>query len=1254
MSFVHLHVHTHYSLLDGYSNIKKLVQRAKDYEMPAVAISDHGTMYGVVEFYNIAKAAGIKPIIGLESYLAPRRMTDKDVQFDKRAYHLLLLAENDIGYLNLLKIASVAQLEGFYYHPRVDKEFLAAHSEGLIATSACLKGEVPNTIMERGKESALPLLDWYFEIFGRDHFFLELQRHDMPELEQVNQDLIQLGARYGARFVATNDVHYVDRQDAHLQDILLAIQTGAVLSDPNRMRMQGDSYYLRSPEEMAALFSDIPEAIANTLEIAERCNADLDSKGYHLPLFDVPEGDTVESFLRDRCEEGLKRRYHEKADDAQVRERLEHELSVIHQMEFDAYFLIVWDLCRYASEQNIWFEARGSAAGSLVAYVLGITLVEPLRHGLIFERFLNPDRVSMPDVDLDFQDDKRAEIMQYCANKYGHDHVAQIVTFGTMGARNAIRDVGRVMGVPLNEVDQIAKLVPNIPSRPVSIPDAIEQVQALKDLYESETYLRDLLDAAAGMEGVARHAGTHAAGVIITDRPMEEYVPLQRPTSGSEEVPIKSVTQYEMSILDHLGLLKVDFLGLGTLTVMQKASDLIYQRHNIRYTLDNIPLDDPETYAFLCKGFTAGVFQLEGVGMTRFLLQMKPTLLEHVISMVALYRPGPMEVIPSYIARMHGHEPVTYRHPLLEPIMGETFGFAIYQEQVMQAAMQLAGYTAAEADMLRKVISKKKADELAFYREKFITGAVTNGIAQEIAEVIFQDWEGFAHYGFNKSHAADYGVIAVETAYLKAHYTLEYMTALLSQVKNDAKKVALYVADCRSMNINVLPPDVNSSDWDFEIQQLPDGQEVIRFGLGAVKNVGQGPVELIQEARASEIFKDFNDFARRVDLRKVGRRALESLMYVGALDCFADRRALLDGLDRIMAVSESHFKAHEAGQMTIFGFVEGLEEEIILPLVNPMDEQEKLEWEKELLGIYLSSHPLSPYLQAMRSKITHYTGQLAEAANKNPVAVAGTVDQLRTIITKKGSEMAFGMLEDLQGSVELVIFPRVWAKSAAVLASGDVVLIEGKLDMEENSDPKILVDRVMRIELTDTEPAPLTNLPMDIPPMTEEDPFFGYDTGVAEPASTKWSDVPLSPAAATQAKMDNPGSVEPEMLSQQDVKLDTADRNAQPEEVMQLPTKEWQAPKGETQPQANRTAEAERVLLLQLASCGSKDRDIRRIRQIYGFLTSTPGADHFAFLCSENGRSFRLEFPNDRTLINDSLLRELKGILGETNIQIEG
>ena len=1067
MSFVHLHVHSEYSLLDGFSNIKKLVQRAVEMGMPALALTDHGTMFGVIDFYNNATAAGIKPLIGVEAYLAARSMKEKDPQADKKSNHLLLLAENETGYRNLLQIASAAQLNGFYYYPRIDHEYVAKHVEGLICTSGCMSGEIPRLIQQDNLEAARRQMAWYFEVFGVDHFFVELQQHNIKELPYINKTLMELGRRHQAHYVATNDVHYINREDSRLQDILLAIQTGSVLSDPNRMRMTDSSYYLRSPQEMAQLFAEVPEAISNTLLIAERCNLDLGFKGYHLPHFEVPEGYTAESYLREQCEKGLQKRYGPRASDPTLRVRLEYELGIIHSMGFDTYFLIVWDLCRYAASQDIWYNARGSAAGSIVAYCLDITLVDPIAHGLIFERFLNPGRISMPDIDLDFRDDRRADMLQYTTNQYGSDKVAQIITFGTLGARAAIRDVGRVMDIPLNEVDRVAKLIPNIPGKPTTITEALEEVPEFKAVYESEDYLKELIDTAAKMEGVVRNAGTHAAGVIITDKPITEYIPLHRPTgNASDDNPIRAVTQFEMSTVEALGLLKVDFLGLATLTIMARACDLICQRHGIKLTLDDIPVDDPETYALLGRGETAGVFQVEGSGMRRYLMQMKPKELANVIAMVALFRPGPMEFIPGYISRMHGEEPVSYRHPALESILKETYGITVYQEQIMFTAMKLAGYTPAEADNLRKGVAKKKADVLLKHRQTFVGGATQRGIAEEVANQIFDDWEAFARYGFPKGHAADYGVIAVQTGYLKTHYPEEYMTALMSVTKNETEKVALYVADCRRMGIRVEPPDINASGWDFTIEDCPDDKapggcvSVIRFGLGAVKNVGQGAVEAILEARKRDPFTDINDLARRVDLRQVGKRALESLMRVGALDSFGSRPALLAALDRVLSVSASYFRAAEAGQLSLFGAHTGVTEEITLPKVTEeVNRREILNWERELIGLYVSDHPLSPVINELTQAVTHFSGQLAEASQNEKVRVAGMVTRIRPHQTKTGKSMAFVTIEDLQGVIELVVFPRTWDQYSSIIDFDKIILVDGRVDAA-GAEPKVLVDTV--------------------------------------------------------------------------------------------------------------------------------------------------------------------------------------------------
>ena len=822
---------------------------------------------------------------------------------------------------------------------------------------------------------------------------------------------------------------------------------------------------------MSRIFSEVPESITNTQLIADRCSIDLERKTYHLPLFEVPEGCDAESFLRGLCEEGFTRRYGPRARDPKVRERLDYELGVIHTMGFDTYFLIVSDLCRYARQEGVWYNARGSAAGSMVAYTLDITVVEPIDHGLIFERFLNPGRNEMPDIDLDFQDDQRAKIMEYCAKKYGSDKVAQIITFGTMGARAALRDVGRVMEIPLSEVDRVSKMINTAPNKSVSLMDAMKESPELQKLYDEVDYIKDLVDTASKMEGTVRSAGTHAAGVIISDKPIVEYAPLHRPTSGSEDSPIKSVMQYEMSHVDKLGLLKVDFLGLATLTVMQRACKLIKARHGIDFDLNNIPTDDPATFEFIGRGHTAGMFQLEGNGMTRWIVQMKPRSLANVIAMVALFRPGPMDFIPQYIKRMHGEEIVEYKHPALERIMKETYGIAVYQEQVMFAAIEMAGYTASEADNLRKAISKKNKDAIEKHRKMFVEGCVKHDIAEETAKAIFEEWENFARYGFNKSHAADYGVIAVQTGYLKTHYTVEYMTALLSAVKNETEKVAFYAADCRSMGIDVLPPDINTSGWDFTIVDRKEGKSAIRFGLGAVKNVGSNPVDLIIAGRGNEKYADLTDLAFRLDLRTVGKRPLESLVKVGALDSFGPRCALLQSLDRVINVSAAHFRALESGQLSFFGGDTGVSETIHLPTVKEPDRKELLGWEKELIGLYVSAHPLTPYMPLLNKKTTHLIGQLGDLNQNDKVTIGGVVIKFRPHATKEGKPMGFATLEDIQGEIELVLFPRVWAKYSKLIKEEAVLTVEGKVDAV-GASPKLLVDKIDLVNLEDAQSLP--------------------------------------------------------------------------------------------------------------------------------------------------------------------------------------
>lgn len=1310
MSFVHLHVHTTYSLLDGFSSIKKLVAQTKALGMPAIAITDHGTLFGAIEFYQAAKQAGIKPIIGLEGYVAARRMQDKDPQLDKRSAHVILLAENITGYKNLLKIASASQLEGFYYHPRIDHEFLAAHAEGLICATACLKGEVPAAIRDNGVEAAIPILDWYYQVFGKHNLFLEVQSHDIAELPMVNRAMAELAGRFGLGMIATNDVHYVDPPEARLQEILLALQTGALLSDTDRMRMSDGNYYLRSPQEMSALFPEWPQAIENTLQIAERCELKLERDRYHLPDFEVPQGYSANSYLRELCEQGMRQRYGEHASDPVYRDRLEYELQVIHSMGFDAYFLIVWDMCRYAREHHIWYNARGSAGGSIVAYVLGISLVEPIEHGLMFERFLNPDRISMPDIDLDFQEDKRAEMLKYIATKFGEDRVSQIITFNTMKSKAAIRDVGRVMAVSLSEVDHVAKMIPIASGKSPSISEALEKIPAFKEAYEKAPNMKEVIDAAAGMEGVARNAGTHAAGVIIADLPLTEMVPLHRPTNDSLENPIQKVSQYEMDMLDFLGLMKVDILGLDMLAVMAEACALIEQRHQVHLNIGNIPLDDADTYAFLGRGLTAGVFQLEGAGMTRFLTQMKPRELRNIIAMVALYRPGPMQFIPHYINRLLGREKIEYDHPLLEPIFSETYGVPVYQEQIMMAAMTLAGYTAGAADELRKVISKKQVASLVKQREKFIQGALQKGIPESESAEIWQKWEGFASYAFNKSHAADYGVLAVQTGYLKAHYTIEYMTALLSNKKDVAEKVALYVADCAQMGIEVLPPDINASLWNFSIEERPAQSPAIRFGLGAVKNASQNSVETIIVARQDGLFRSVNDFVRRVDLRKIGKRTLESLIKVGALDCLAPRTSLLDAMDWLMTLSDRHFKIQESGQLTIFDTGSVAEEEITLPAVAAMDPHVRLEWEKELLGLYLSGHPLTPYLPLIQSHISHYSAELQDAEPKQVVTIAGLIKGLRRIITRKDEPMGFIMVEDLQGEVEVVVFPRVWQTVENFMREGEVVVVQGKLQMEDEAI-KILADRINRLTLGETQEMNLTS-----PGLSEQGkPFTSFNTPFAainteeEPfeeipsdklAHIKTGDeftdapnlvpqdsIPTDPVHAMEdfdldivQNDDELGEEPAEMLNLENpleiglaetshshlytaqssgtfptgYQADNASLNTFSETAVEKVTlQEVQfivppaVPKSKTQEEKK-----PRLLKLVLHPCGDKVRDRLRLQRILGILNSHPGKDRFALVCKENGSSVVVDFPNSSTGITEPLLAQLARMVGQENISV--
>lgn len=1257
--FVHLHTHTVYSLLDGYSNIKKLVKKAKDMNMPALAITDHGTMFGAVEFYKAAHDVGVKPIIGVETYMAARGMQDRDSKLDKKSTHLLLLAENEVGYKNLLKITSAAQMEGFYYFPRIDHEFLAEHSEGLIATSGCMGAEIPRSLLNENPEEAVRRMNWYYDVFGPDRFYLELQHHNIAEITALNRQLVEMGAKYSAKFVATNDIHYIEPDDAKYQDILLAIQTGKLLDDPDRMRYESQTFYMRSPQEMASLFSEIPSALSNTVEIAERCNVDLSKKGYHLPIFPVPEGMTGEEYLRSLVEQGLEARYGNKKFDTVIRERMEYELGVIEKMGFNAYFLIVWDLCRFARENGIWYNTRGSGAGSLIAYSLFITLVDPIKNNLLFERFLNPDRASMPDIDLDFRDDRRTEMFEYAARKYGDDKVAQIITFGTMGAKGSVRDVGRVMNIPLKEVDAIAKLIPD---KAENLESVLQESAELRKEYNSNPKIKTLIDNAIHMEGVVRNAGTHAAGLVISDLPITEYIPIHRPTSNNENAPIKTVTQFEMGVLDDMGMLKVDFLGLSTITVMAKACDMIMARHGLELNLDNIPTDDPESFVTISQGHTAGIFQLEGEGMTKSVVEMKPTTLDHIIAMVALYRPGPMDFIPSYIRRMHGEEEIVYRHPAMEPIFSDTYGIAIYQEQIMRAAVELAGYTRGESDDLRKAISKKMADKIAKHKDKFIHGASQKIMDEATARAIFEDWEKFARYGFNKSHAADYGLISVQTAYLKTHYTPEYMSALMSVFKNDQTKITAYIAESKSLGINVLPPDVRFSDHDFTIEETTndDGASVtsVRFGMGAIKNVGAHPTEVIVTCREGIPFKDINDFCNRVDLKNVGKRALESLIKVGALDGFGDRAELLANLDRLLSISASHFKATDCGQMSLFGAATNVEVAAIsLSGDLKIDKKEALAWEKELIGFYVSDHPLSEHAHILNQVASHNAITLQQITVDQKVRVAGVVSDVRAIRTKKDQDMAFVNIEDLHGYIELVVFPRTWAKYKSMCAIGKVLIVDG--DAESNGpNIKILVTQIRtEIEMTTLNVMPeQAARPNTIFDPFQNDPYFesdsngdGFDPNFFPEDNSFNSPLKPSPERFDPSAEDlmakptlTTTQPEPKVILY-DTGIKKQNNNIQDE-----------SPKNGGYKSNVRTLSSKNKLItVDFKTSGDADRDRRRIRNVFSICTAKHGADQFMFTIRENSETYRMEFPNETTLIDEELITRLRKLFGEECWRVE-
>ena len=1035
--FVHLHLHSEYSLLDGAARINNAVSKAREMEMPALAITDHGAMYGVVDFYKACKKAGIKPVLGCEVYVAPRSMSQRTPKLDDNLYHLVLLAENQEGYRNLLNLVSLGFTKGFYYKPRVDKEALAGNSRGLIALSGCIAGEVASKVLRGQPEQARQAAGAYRDIFGSENFYLELQDHGFEEQRTANRELLKIHREMGIPLIATNDVHYVRREDAANQDVLLAIQTGKSVDDPGRMKFQSEELYLKSPREMNLLFGELPEAISNTVEIAGRCNVELEFGKYFLPHYAVPEGYNADTYLEELCYQGARRIYGELGEE--IRQRLGFELGVIKQMGYSAYFLIVWDFIHFARQKGIPVgPGRGSAAGSLVAYSLGITNIDPLRYGLLFERFLNPERVSMPDIDIDFCFERRGEVIDYVVQKYGADRVAQIITFGTMAARAAIRDVGRALNMPYGEVDRVAKMVP--PELHVTIEKALNDAAELKEIYDQKPEVRKLIDTAAALEGMPRHASTHAAAVVITKDPLTDYLPLYKASDG----PV--TTQFAKDTVEELGLLKMDLLGLRTLTVISDALNLIAGSTGERIDIDKIPLDDPATYEMLARGEAAGVFQLESSGMRSILRDLKPEVFEDIVALVALYRPGPLGsgMVVDFIKNKHGLNKTTYLHPRLEPILKDTYGVILYQEQVMRIASDLAGFTLGEADMLRRAMGKKKPEIIAGLRAQFVGGAVNNGVDKDVAGQIFDLMEYFAGYGFNKSHSAAYALITYQTAYLKANYPLPYMAALLTSVKDNADKVAAYIEDCRRLGIEVLPPDVNESKESFTVAGAK-----IRFGLAAVKNVGLGAVESIIKAReAGGPFNGYVDFCRRLDPKVVNRRVLESLIRCGAFDSLGHRRAqLMAAVDQGLALAQQSQRERENGQISLLDLMGESAREVVsisLPDLPEFPEDEMLAMEKEVLGLYISGHPLAQYRSALDRLCTYSAAEVFELAEDSAVVVGGMITGVKKINTKKGDSMAFLTLEDLTGTVEVIVFPRVYLQSQLAIRKDEVVLVKGR------------------------------------------------------------------------------------------------------------------------------------------------------------------------------------------------------------------
>jgi len=1059
-NFTHLHIHSQYSLLDGLPKIDQLLDRVKELGMDSVALTDHGNMYGAIEFYKKAKGRGIKPILGAELYLAFESMHQERPGIDDAIYHLTVLVKNEEGYRNLVKLLTRAHLEGFYYKPRVDEELLRKHSAGLLALSGCLTGRIPRLLLAKKVKEAEEKARTYQEIFGPGNFYLELQHHpNIPEQNIANTSLIELAKKLSIPLVATGDSHYLQQEDAKAQDILMLVNTGARPDDPERLTLQQDDFSLKSPEDMTEIFKDIPEAIANTQKIADVCNLVLQIGKTKLPTFPLPLGKTADEYVKELCLAGFSKRP-ELAKYPEAYERLEYELGVIKQTGFASYFLIVQDFVNWAKEHRIVVgPGRGSVGGSLVAYLLNITNINPLQYNLLFERFLNPERISMPDIDLDFADYRRDEVITYVAEKYGHDKVAQIITFGTMAARAAVRDVGRALGYEYMYCDRVAKMIPF----GLTLADTMRDVVEFKELYDTDEKAKTLIDLAKMLEGVARHASTHACGVVISAEPLENIAPVQHPTQNDTNI----VTQYEMHSIEDLGLLKMDFLGLKNLSIIEETLKRIYAIYGKNVDMDNLPVDDEKVYKLFQDANTVGIFQVESEGMRRYLKELKPTEFEDIIAMIALYRPGPMELIPDFINRKHGRKGITYLHAKLEPILKNTYGIAVYQEQVLQVARDLAGFTYGEADVLRKAIGKKIRELLSEQKEKFIRKTVENGIDKKIAEAVFHFIEPFARYGFNKSHSAAYALIAYQTAWLKVYYPVEFMSALLTAEKNDIERIAFLIEETRKMGIEVLPPELNESFSNFSV--VP-AKNQIRFGLLAIKNVGEGIVTaIITERKAQGPYISIQDFINRVHSKDLNKKSLESLIKAGVFDSFGERNQLLFNMDRLLEVARENLKVQNGAQKSLFGSASS-SRSLSLQESEPATPHERLVWEKELLGLYVSSHPLQEVKNILAKRafsIAHIRkeAQTPFSTNSRRIKIGGIISSLKKIITKVGKPMLFLGIEDMTDKIEVVVFPSVLERHPTMFQENKIVFITGRLD-SRNGDQKLIAEEVEELVAT--------------------------------------------------------------------------------------------------------------------------------------------------------------------------------------------